>query len=701
MKTSFGFLVLVLLLPEAQACSAPSSATIPENNAVGELVADITGGVFTFEDPAPDPNPFKIEGNQLLANISFDYEDTDHYTVNLVCAPDTGGSPVPVSINVFVDDVNDLPPTFTQPVFDLLVPEMTPVETSVGRFPAHAEDGELLSYTLTTLTPEQDVFKLLSPNSPTLLVAKPLNYDTVKRVEMTLTARDALYSASTTINVTIIDLDNKPPQFLPCTDHVSGDAVICQNFGYTGWITLNEMQTGALDLKPGPLYAIDGDTDMDEEITYSILSGDDTSLFAIDATTGNITLQRVPDVLGTITLTVMAAQKTNGFQFATTTVTISVQVKSEHLPKFQKSLYEGFVSAAGNMMMDQSNKDVPLQVIAVDDDYAAAGGINPSITYSITGSDGFSIINGYVFMTQDLPEGTLHLTVTATDTSTDDVATAELTAEVTGGTTSTAAGETSTGTTGDSVPTNPGPSVPTTNPVTLTSSAGGTTVSADGPTGSYGPGDMAAVGATLGVLLLICLIIMVLLIFRHRRAKRDWQKIQETNEFLSSLGPDSKQGIQYINKSFQSDGDGQDLKSAAEPEKKEEQDPRYETVQAASAHLDAVLGDTTSQSSLISDDSGDKEVKPILTKERRVEDGYKSVWFKEDIDPDAKEEVVIIPDIRENDSEVEDEEHSSSEREEDEADDEPRNIPRVVFNEADLDSENELQDSDEEQTAAF
>lgn len=32
-------------------------------------------------------------------------------------------------------------------------------------------------------------------------------------------------------------------------------------------------QPGVLPLKPGPLYAIDGDSGINEEITYSFLSG--------------------------------------------------------------------------------------------------------------------------------------------------------------------------------------------------------------------------------------------------------------------------------------------------------------------------------------------------------------------------------------------------------------------------------------------
>lgn len=64
-----------------------------------------------------------------------------------------------------------------------------------------------------------------------------------------------------------------------------------------------------------------------------------------------------------------ATQRDNN-KFTTTTVTISVQVKSLHPPKFQKSQYEGIISAVGKMAMDPNNKDQPLIILATDDDYA-------------------------------------------------------------------------------------------------------------------------------------------------------------------------------------------------------------------------------------------------------------------------------------------------------------------------------------------
>lgn len=42
--------------------------------------------------------------------------------------------------------------------------------------------------------------------------------------------------------------------------------------------------------------------------------------------------------------------------------------------------------------------------------------------------------------------------------------------------------------------------------------------------------------------------------------------------------------------------------------------------------------------------ASDRSVRPILAKERKSEEGSKSVWFKEDHDPSAKEEILITPD---------------------------------------------------------
>ncbi|XP_036962072.1 cadherin-related family member 5 isoform X1 [Acanthopagrus latus] len=714
-RTSLSFLLLILLQTstEAQMCSAPRIVQFDENNEVGAVVVTITldpGVTLAFNPPPADPDyPFRLDGDQLIAAKVLDYETQTNYDVAITCTSPGGGT-FPLTILVFLVNVNDHPPVFAENPYRITVNEMTPVDVSVARIAATDVDNPDLYYTLTS-TSVPNPFKLQSRNNPDILVETPLEYDKVKSVELILTVQDTetgaagpSFTASTTILVTIVDVDNRPPWFQPCVEFESGGALICQSSGYTGVVSLNEQETGTLPLKPGPLHAIDGDNGINEAIMYSFLGGDAGGLFQINSDTGDITMLKPADVLGTISLTVLAAQRKNSFQVSTTTVTIRVLVKSLHPPKFQSSEYKGVVSAVGTMAVDLNNKESPLRIIATDDDYAATGGLNPHITYQVTGSNDFSIVDGYLFMTKDLPEETLSLQVVATDTINDQSATAQLSVQVTNGLTTTSLPQTtdSVATTSvDESTTNGKTTNPTTIPSTTSEissmptegsvSTAGTSDSTAPPvivpSGEYGTVEMAAVGATLGVLLFICLVVIGVLAVRIQRGKADWRKIYEASKFQSSLGKGSvtqKEGIQYTNEAFENDEDGYSTGSGTpkrgsimlseEPGKATGNLPVNEAVVKSSLARHVLLRDDASEAGSDKTDS-DKEVKPILTKERRMDEGYKSVWFKEDIDPNAKEEVVIIPDSREHDSEDEDEDDNPSIK-----------TPRVVFNETDLDS---------------
>uniref|UniRef100_A0AAX7U193 Cadherin domain-containing protein n=1 Tax=Astatotilapia calliptera TaxID=8154 RepID=A0AAX7U193_ASTCA len=650
--TATTLLCFILLIPfqtlAQTICSAPSSVQFPENNGIGDVVETITvepDVTLEFTPPAADSNPFSINGNKLTAAKVFDYETEKSFPVRITCKKTTGLT-INIVIIVVIGNLNDNPPSFDKNPYDVQVSEIAPIGTTVGQFAAKDLDNPTLYY---TLTPESDYFRLQSPTSAVILVNARLDYEKVKNVQLVLEVLDTQeperYSATTTIAVTILDGDNRPPWFQPCTPHNMNENVICQSTGYTGFVVLSEQEPGVLPLKPGPLYAIDGDSGINEEITYSFLSGNDAGLFEINSNTGNITMLKPADVLGTITLTVLASQKVNTHQFATTTITISVQVKSLHPPKFQKDHYEGVISSVGAMAMDLTNKDTPLQIIATDEDYAATAGLNPHITYSIKGRSEFSIINGFLFMTKELPEETLSLEVLALDSTNDETATAQLSVEV---------------------------------------------KLVINPSGEYGTVEMAALGATLGALLLICLVVIGVLAHRMQNGKADWKKIYEANIFRSSLGqgPSQKEGIQYTNEAFQRDDDDGGSTGSSGPETKSEQTPKSvwdiptkEAIERSSAPLHDLLPDDTSDVGSDKADS-EKEVKPILTKERRVEEGYKSVWFKADIDPSAKEEVVILPDNRE-DSEEEDEEPPSSSKKHD---GKPQKNSKVLFADTDLDS---------------
>ncbi|XP_037109752.1 cadherin-related family member 5-like isoform X2 [Syngnathus acus] len=647
MEASKNFFFSVLLLTSLtitqaqELCSAPDTVNVQENNTVGHLVETIAvlDGVVPSLKNAADV-PFIVEGNRLLANAVLDYETKKSYVLMVTCRRPPAQE-YELVIVVRVLNVNDNPPVFDMKTYQIPTAELLAVGTAVGQFPAEdADEGTTLYYTLTSAS---DYFRLASPENPQLVIQNILDYDKVQTVQMVLQAQDTplsgsdaevSFTATATIQVNVVDVDNRPPWFQPCIKHVVAGAVICQNTGYTASVDLNQMQAEALTLKPGPLRAIDGDAGINEAIVYSFLSGNEEGLFDINPNTGDVRMLRAIDVLGTISLTVLAAQTPSSSQFATTSLTLSVRVKSLHKPKLQRAEYQGVISSAGAMATDPTNKDEPLEIVAFDEDYASVGGINPHIVYRVIGSDDFSIINGYLFMTKDLPEATLSLQVEAEDASNGENSIASLSVEVKS----------------EKVPI---------------------------PPSGFEPGDMAALGATLGVLLFACVVIIGVLVCRLQKGKADWRKIHEASVFRSSLGQGfggEKQGVQYTNEAFQHDDDSDGGAGFGAPYAT----PSEEGPAAAAANS-AIESSVRALGTLLGDDnvsqtSSDKEreVKPILTKERRQEEGYKAVWFKEDIDPDAKEEVVIIPDSREDDSEDDD--------------DGPAKAPKVGFADTDLDS---------------
>ncbi|KAM8892047.1 cadherin-related family member 5 isoform 2-T2 [Spinachia spinachia] len=695
-STSF-CLLLLLLLPTADAniCSAEPQVNFPENNTVGAvvLVINITSGVtLEFKTPVSPDNPFILEENRLLAAKVLDYETKTTHVINIICNRMATSEEFPLTIVVVLVNINDNLPLFGQVQYRVNLNEMTPVGTTVGRFTATELDGQKISY---SLAPQSKGFKLKSQTNPDLLVEMPLDYEKVQTVELTLTAveaplDDVSFSATTTILISILDGDNRPPWFQPCGKHEVDGAVVCQNDGYTGRVTLNEEEAGALPLDPGPLYAIDGDSGIGAEVTYKFLNGDADGLFHLDTRSGNITMLKPADVLGTISLTVLAAQTTNSYQFATTSVTFSVQKKSLHPPKFQRPRYEGVVTGVGAMATELNATGEPLRILATDDDYAPLEGINPHISYSVNGGSDFVIVGGYLFMTKVYPEGLLTLQLRAVDTSNKEEALAELLLEVTSGLTTTSLPLSTTNTT-PSTESMATEEVSTSDPTASTSISLSTASTANPmvASGAFGLVDMAALGATLGVLLLICLAVIVALAVRVRKADANGRKIFEASVFQSSLGQGGqKGGIQFTNEAFQHDEDGDSLGSGRPA-------AGYQGGGVASGNLPVKSsvplrslprGDDDDDADDNGSDSGDsegKDVKPILTKERRVDDGYKSVWFKEDIDPDAKDEVVIIP-VREEEEDEDEEEPLSSGKEENEG---PWvRTQRVAFNDADLDS---------------
>ncbi|XP_023697819.1 cadherin-related family member 5-like isoform X3 [Paramormyrops kingsleyae] len=632
-------LLVFLLLNNGEAqeiCSAPQELIpIAENNEINLKIMTITiqEGVTLTLSTNPE-NAFEINGPNLVVVKSLDFETLDNaglLEVEINCNK-PGSHTVSLNVYVHVLNVNDNAPKFEKNSYSFNVNELTPVHTNVARVDATDIDEDQLFYQLKPVDPKDSYFYLPSEITPNIAVNNVLDYDSIKQHTLILHVQDSplstvtSHTATTTITFNILDIDNRPPWFLPCIELTQSFTKICLNSGYRGIVNLTEQAPDALILEPGPVYAVDGDKARNDEVAYRIVAGNEDGIFQINPNSGNITMLKPADVPGPVILTVLASQVLNSEQFYTTTVTFTVVKRSQHPPEFVEKLYEGRISSESGQdsIIFEINFNRPLKVQALDADFA--NGINPDLKYEVPGNSDFAVTaEGFVLLKGEVMPGIVDLQIRAVDLSNAEAGTTALIVHV----------------------------LP--EGVSL-------------PFGRYRMEDMAALGASLAAVVMLCLVIIGLLIYRIKKGKADWQKLTEASIFRSSFTQGSsgpKDGMQYTNDGFQNDGDTGSVASKVQ----DDTDLKLDTISAAksretsvdkpipvtSSALDTFLHDSSSLTGSEKTDS-EKGVKPILTKERKNEEGYKSVWFKEDIDPNGKKEVVIIPDNEEQD--VDDEEDS-------------------------------------------
>ncbi|XP_064193155.1 cadherin-related family member 5-like [Anguilla rostrata] len=634
--------VLLRTCAAQQLCSVPPDpVTIKENHTIDIPIITINtveGVTLTLTDN-PD-NTFGLQGTSLMLMKIPDFETLKNegdLTVHVQCEK-TGFPPTLLLVTILVANVNDNPPVFAQSQYTLNVDELTPEDTSIGRIEATDPDAGPLYYHLEPAT--GGYFKIQTVNNPNILVDKVADYDDIQSLTLILYAQDTptttqteepSYTATTTITVNIRDIDNRPPWFQPCTESTVGTAKICLNSGYKGKVNLTEKEDGDLPLEPGPLYAEDGDKDRDEQISYKIVRGNEAGIFHVNENTGDVTMLKAADVEGPIILTVLAAQVTNNDQYAMTTVTFEVMKKSRFFPRFEREQYEGYTScdsALGSMLLADGTSNRPLRVWAKDADYA--NGVNPDVRYTFGRSSDFTMTaEGFVLLKKLLPQGIVPAQLLAVDESSGERAVAELTVHVL-------------------------------------------------PEGTLGPGKfraehMAALGASLAAMVVLCLVLICLLVFHIKKGSADWQKLTDASLICSSFSQGSgspKDETHYTNDAFQNEGNPCSVGSrtldddgrvgsrlAEEPDqglpaerehRARETPPTKDTLPPppppppSAPYPDA---SPTTGSPAVSD----RSARPILAKERKSEEGSKSVWFKEDLDPSAKEEILITPDGEEED----------------------------------------------------
>ncbi|KAG5675437.1 hypothetical protein PVAND_005341 [Polypedilum vanderplanki] len=303
----------------------------------------------------------------LFVKSRLDREERDYYSLTISCSD--GGNPqrsteVPVVIHVI--DVNDNAPQFTNATFTFNIAENEPVDSFVGKLTATDRDIGRNAELIFMLSNVQNDF-MVDPRNGFIKTLHEFDREALVQqtgqnfitLEATVTDNGAVrLKDKVKVKIFINDVNDHAPQFLraPYKVQVSEGSTI-----------------GSQLIR---VYTFDADEGLNGDVFYQISDGNDGGKFAIDESTGQLTLVKSLDreTMSIYKLTIVAhdAAKIDRLS-SSTTITIEVLDENDCSPEF--------VQTDTNIKVIETTP-VGTELIkfrATDSDL----GINSQLTYSI------------------------------------------------------------------------------------------------------------------------------------------------------------------------------------------------------------------------------------------------------------------------------------------------------------------------------
>ncbi|CAH2099381.1 unnamed protein product [Euphydryas editha] len=219
---------------------------------------------------------------------------------------------IPVSVRVL--DVNDNAPAWLGAPYRARVSELAPLGARVLAAPASDPDqaGPHAAVRYSVLPgPASEYVGFLSELDSTIVVKRPLDYETLRNFTVRLRAQDGgsppQYN-DTTLSVQVLDADDQNPRFT--AEH------------YTATVPDDAHDGTILETLPGPISAADQDLGINAPVYYSI-SGEGAELVRLDRDSGALAAApRLLRLRAPATLVLKATQVDNPDRYALATVTL-------------------------------------------------------------------------------------------------------------------------------------------------------------------------------------------------------------------------------------------------------------------------------------------------------------------------------------------------------------------------------------------
>ena len=253
----------------------PTSITLGSTSFNENSLSETIGVVSTTDVDSTDSHTYELSGAdaesfeivssslKLKDSISANYEVKNSYAITIT-STDSGGLTASEDFSLTVNDINDAPSAIE-------VSNLQTDENSIGALLDSIvitdEDAASETYSYEISGDDADSFEVVEGQLKVKSDVS-LDYETKASYSITLTATDSTnLSISKDLTITATNLNDNDPIF---TSASSFNLVENQNF--VGTVTAT-------------------DADGSSNLTYSISGGDDASLFSIDSSTGQLTLQ--------------------------------------------------------------------------------------------------------------------------------------------------------------------------------------------------------------------------------------------------------------------------------------------------------------------------------------------------------------------------------------------------------------------------
>ncbi|XP_031775715.1 protocadherin-16 isoform X3 [Apis florea] len=303
---------------------------------VGEdlQVGDTVGVLGVLGDPGPQgdielrlqeldsPVTFSAYSKNLTLIRPLDKEGVDgpaSVYVNVICERKHTLDPgFVIPVNIRVTDANDNAPQFVNSPYVLNISEVTVVGTRVlqGVRAVDADQpGPFSTVQYAVLPgPHSDYFVFVNALEGTLVLRKPLDYETLANFSVDIRAQDQgnpPKSSATTLYVNVIDADDQNPAF--------------QSDQYKILVPRNVKTRKTLKVDPTAIKAMDQDVGINAPVKYTIQGGI-LPFLTLNPETAEVAITRPlyeHELLSPATIVVKATQLDNPDKYALSTIVVS------------------------------------------------------------------------------------------------------------------------------------------------------------------------------------------------------------------------------------------------------------------------------------------------------------------------------------------------------------------------------------------